>query len=378
MKRNLIDASQLELEDKVVSIKRVTKVVKGGRNFRFTALVVVGDGNGHVGAGLGKATEIPEAIRKGKEDAMKKKVIVFGSFVVDLMGRTPHLPAPGETVKGSMFRMGPGGKGFNQGVAAHKAGADVTMLTKLGRDTFGQVALDTMKELGMDDSHILFSEDKETGCALIMVDETTSQNEIVVISGACSTITDEEVDRLAPLLDGAAYLLTQLETNLSSIERVIDLAYEKGVPVILNPAPVQPVDDVLLSKVAMVTPNEVEAEIMTGIPVTDEDSADRAAAWYMERGVKQVVITLGGRGVYVNDGVKKGMVPAFKVKALDTTGAGDAFNGGLLTALSEGKDIWEAAVFANGLAALSVQKMGTTLSMPLREEIDEFLQCNHL
>lgn len=309
---------------------------------------------------------------------MKKKVIVFGSFVVDLMGRTHHLPAPGETVKGSMFRMGPGGKGFNQGVAAHKAGADVTMLTKLGRDTFGQVALDTMKELGMDDSHILFSEDKETGCALIMVDETTSQNEIVVISGACSTITDEEVDRLAPLLDGAAYLLTQLETNLSSIERVIDLAYEKGVPVILNPAPVQPVDDVLLSKVAMVTPNEVEAEIMTGIPVTDEDSADRAAAWYMERGVKQVVITLGGRGVYVNDGVKKGMVPAFKVKALDTTGAGDAFNGGLLTALSEGKDIWEAAVFANGLAALSVQKMGTTLSMPLREEIDEFLQCNHL
>ena len=136
--------------------------------------------------------------------------------------------------------------------------------------------------------------------------------------------------------------------------------------------------NILLSKVAMVTPNEVEAEIMTGIPVTDEDSADRAAAWYMERGVKQVVITLGGRGVYVNDGVKKGMVPAFKVKALDTTGAGDAFNGGLLTALSEGKDIWEAAVFANGLAALSVQKMGTTLSMPLREEIDEFLQCNHL
>ncbi len=309
---------------------------------------------------------------------MKKKVIVFGSFVVDLMGRTPHLPAPGETVKGSMFRMGPGGKGFNQGVAAYKAGADVTMLTKLGRDTFGKVALDTMKELGMDDSHILFSEDRETGCALIMVDETTSQNEIVVISGACSTITDEEVDRLAPLLDGAAYLLTQLETNLSSIERIINLAYEKGVPVILNPAPVQPVKDELLSKVAMVTPNEVEAEIMTGIPVTDENSADCAAAWYMERGVKQVVITLGGRGVYVNDGVKKGIVPAFKVKALDTTGAGDAFNGGLLTALSEGKDIWEAAVFANGLAALSVQKMGTTLSMPLREEIDEFLQCNHL
>lgn len=277
---------------------------------------------------------------------MSKKVIVFGSFVVDLMGRTPHLPASGETVKGSMFRMGPGGKGFNQGVAAHKAGANVTMVTKLGRDAFGQVAQDTMQELGMSSEYLLFSEDTETGCALIMVDENTSQNKIVVISGACGTITNEDVERLAPLMDGAEYLLTQLETNISSIDRAVRLAYEKGVKVILNPAPVQPVKDVLLSMVDLVTPNEVEAEIMTGIPVPDKAAADQAAKWFMDRGVKKVLITLGSRGVYIHDGIKSGILPAYRVKALDTTGAGDAFNGGLLTALSEGKDLWEAAVFA--------------------------------
>lgn len=304
---------------------------------------------------------------------MSKKVIVFGSFVVDLMGRTPHLPASGETVKGSMFRMGPGGKGFNQGVAAHKAGANVTMVTKLGRDAFGQVAQDTMQELGMSSEYLLFSEDTETGCALIMVDENTSQNKIVVISGACGTITNEDVERLAPLMDGAEYLLTQLETNISSIDRAVRLAYEKGVKVILNPAPVQPVKDVLLSMVDLVTPNEVEAEIMTGIPVSDKAAADQAAKWFMDRGVKKVLITLGSRGVYIHDGIKSGILPAYRVKALDTTGAGDVFNGGLLTALSEGKDLWEAAVFANALAALSVQKLGTTVSMPLRKEIDAFL-----
>lgn len=304
---------------------------------------------------------------------MGKKVTVFGSFVVDLMGRSPHLPAPGETVKGTVFKMGPGGKGFNQGVAAHKAGADVTMVTKLGRDAFANVALDTMNELKMDTGKILFSDTVETGSALIMVDEATSQNAIVVVSGACGTITDEEVDSLADVIEGSAYLLTQLETNVSSVERIVDMAYRKGVSVILNTAPVQPVKDELLSKVDLITPNEVEAEILTGIKVDCEEAADRAAEWFFARGVKRVLITLGGRGVYVNTGEKKGVLPAYPVKAVDTTGAGDAFNGGLLAALAEGKDLWEASKFANALAALSVQKMGTTPAMPAREEIDAFL-----
>lgn len=304
------------------------------------------------------------------------KVVVFGSFVVDLMGRTPHLPVPGETVKGSVFKMGAGGKGFNQGVAAHKAGADITMVTKLGRDPFADIALNTMKDLGMDYSRILFSDDVETGAALIMVDENTSQNEIVVIPGACNTITDEEVESIRDLLEGCDYLLTQLETNSSSIEKVINLASDLGVKVILNTAPVQPISDELLSKVELVTPNEVEAQILTGIEINNEADAKKAAEVFFEKGVKNVLITLGHRGVYINTRDKEALIPAYKVNAIDTTGAGDAFNGGLVAALSEGKDIWEAAKFANALAAISVQRLGTTPSMPTRQEIEEFISSN--
>lgn len=304
---------------------------------------------------------------------MKKKVTVFGSFVVDLMGRTPHLPVPGETVRGSMFRMGPGGKGFNQGVAAHKAGADVTMITKLGKDTFADVALNAMKELNMNTEKVFITNKDETGIALILVDENTSQNEILVVPGACNTITDEEVESIAEDVAESEYLLTQLETNISSIEKVIDIAFEKGVKVILNTAPVQPISDEILKKVDLITPNEVEAEILTGVCVDSEESANRAADWFFEKGVRNVLITLGGRGVYIATEEKRGIIPAYKVKALDTTGAGDAFNGGLVAGLAEGKTLWQAAEFANALAAIAVQRLGTTPSMPTREEIEAFL-----
>lgn len=272
-----------------------------------------------------------------------------------------------------MFRMGAGGKGFNQGVAAHKSGADVTMVTKLGRDSFGKVALDAMEELGMDTGHILFSDEAETGIALIMVDENSSQNEILVVPGACSTITDQEVESISEIIGNSKYLLTQLETNISSVEKVIDIAYKKGVKVVLNTAPVQKISDEILSKVELITPNEVEAEVLTGITIDSKENADRAADYFFEKGVKNVLITLGGRGVYIATKEKREIISAYKVKAIDTTGAGDAFNGGLLTALSEGKDLWEAARFANALAAIAVQRLGTTPSMPTREEIDQFL-----
>ena len=304
------------------------------------------------------------------------KVTVFGSFVVDLMGRTPHLPVPGETVKGSMFKMGPGGKGFNQGVAAHKAGADVTMVTKLGKDSFANVALDAMKELNMKQDHVFVTEEAETGCALILVDENTSQNEIVVLLGACNTITDEEVDSLTDVLKDSEYLLTQLETNVSAANRVIDIAYRNNTKVILNTAPVQPVDDETLKKVYLITPNEVEAEILTGIPVDSKENADKAADWFFEKGVEIVLITLGGRGVYIATKEKREIIPAYHVEAIDTTGAGDAFNGGLVAALAEGKDLWEAAGFANALAAVAVQRLGTTPAMPTREEIEQFIKEN--
>lgn len=305
---------------------------------------------------------------------MSSKVTVFGSFVVDLMARTPHLPVPAETVKGSFFKMGAGGKGFNQGVAAHKAGADVTMITKLGRDSFANVALDVMDELGMKKDHIFFNDEDATGIALILVDEKTSQNEIVIVPGACATITKEDTDSIEDVIKESEYVLLQLEVNEDANERVVDCAYKYGTKVILNTAPYSPVSDEVLSKVYMVTPNEVEAEEMTGIKIDGLEAAKKAAEVFRSKGVKKVVITLGSRGVFISADGREEIVPCFKVDALDTTGAGDAFNGAFLTALAEGKDEWEAARFANALAAISVTRIGTTPAMPTREEVDAFLK----
>lgn len=304
------------------------------------------------------------------------KVVVFGSFVVDLMARSPHLPVPGETVKGSVFKMGPGGKGFNQCVAAHKAGSDVVMITKLGKDSFADVALNTMDELGMTKESLFYSDDVETGIALILVDENTSQNEIIIVPGACNTITPEEVAKIENVIKESEYVLLQLEVNQDANELVADMANRYGCKVIVNTAPYAKISDEFLSKAYMVTPNEVEAEELTGVHVDSLKSAHEAAEYFYKKGVQKVIITLGSRGVFVSSDGREEIVPAFKVDAVDTTGAGDAFNGGLLAALSEGKDIWEAVRFANGLAALSVQKMGTTPSMPKLEEIRKFLETH--
>ena len=307
---------------------------------------------------------------------MAGKVVVFGSFVVDLMARIPHLPVPGETVKGPMFKMGPGGKGFNQGAAAHKAGADVTMVTKIGKDSFGDIALHTMAELGMTKEHVFISEEDKTGIALILVDENTSQNEIAIVSGACGTITEKDTNSVKELIRESEYILLQLEVNQDANERIAEYACENGVKVIINTAPYSKISDEFLSKAYMVTPNEVEAEALTGIKVEDLESAKKAATIFKKKGVKKVLITLGEKGVFISDDDKDEILPAFHVNAIDTTGAGDAFNGGFITALAEGKDEWEAAKFANAAAALSVQKLGTTPSMPARKEIDEFLSTH--
>lgn len=304
---------------------------------------------------------------------MKEKITVFGSFVVDLMGRTPHLPVPGETVRGSFFKQGPGGKGFNQGVAAHKAGGDVAMATKLGRDSMANVALDAMTEIAMPKDYLAYNDEIATGIALILVDENSSQNEIVIVPGACNTFTDEDIERLKPRLLESSYVLLQLEVNQDANEKVAAFAKEHGIKVIINTAPYQPVSDTFLNGAYLVTPNEVEAEEMTGIPVTDLESASRAAKVFYEKGVQNVLITMGSKGAFVSSNGREEIVPCFRVKAVDTTGAGDAFNGGLLAALSEGKDLWEAARFASALAALSVQRIGTTPAMPTRAEIDAFL-----
>lgn len=308
---------------------------------------------------------------------MKDQVTVFGSFVVDMMARTPRLPVPGETVKGTFFKQGPGGKGFNQGIAAHKAGGNVIMITKLGRDSLAQVATDAMDEAGLSKDSLFYSGDTATGVALIMVHETTSQNKIVIVPGACGTVTEQDIAQVKDKICSSAYILLQLEVNQDANEKVAKLAKDHGVKVIVNTAPYQPMSDEFLLGTYLVTPNETEAEAMTGIAVTDLHSADRAAEAIMEKGVENVLITLGERGVYINSGGKSEIIKAHKVKAIDTTGAGDAFNGGLLTGLAEGRSLMEAARFANALAAISVQRIGTTPSMPVREEIDEFIKSQN-
>lgn len=304
---------------------------------------------------------------------MKEKITVFGSCAVDLMARGPHLPVPGETVKGSRFVQGPGGKGFNQAIAAHKAGGDVVMVTKLGRDAMAQVPLGVMDSLGMSKEYLSYDDEASTGVALIMVDENSSQNQIVIVPGACCTINDEDIAKAVPRLRASRYVLLQLEINQDANEKVARLAKESGCRVVINTAPYQPVSDEFLRGAYLVTPNEVEARELTGIEVTDLESADRAAQILFDRGVENVLITLGSRGVYLNTEGRSEILPANRVQAVDTTGAGDAFNGGLLTALAEGMDLRQAARFANALAALSVQRVGAAASMPTRAEIDAFL-----
>ena len=247
------------------------------------------------------------------------------------------------------------------------------MVTKLGRDSFAEIATGTMKELGMDPSYVLYSEDTPTGVALITVDDGTGQNEIVVIPGALDSIPDEEVESFRKLIKDADYLLIQLEIDLKADLKAAQIAKEYGCKVILNSAPYAPVDDELVSLLYMVTPNEVEAGEITGYEVTDLESAKKAAGWFHERGVECVIITLGEKGVFLSQDGRQEILPAFKVDAIDTTGAGDAFSGGLLAGLCAGKSLEESVEYGQALAALSVQKLGTTPSMPWKEEIEAFL-----
>jgi len=302
----------------------------------------------------------------------KGKITVMGSFVVDLMARAPHLPVKGETVKGTTFKMGPGGKGSNQGVAAKRAGAEVTMITKLGRDDFAEIALKSFKNEGMDTKFIFQEEKESTGAALIMVDENTSENEILVTLGACNHLTDEDIEKARENIEASSVFLTQLETNVDAVVKAVSIAFNKGVKVILNPAPVQAISDELLKKVYILSPNEVEASILSGIEIKTVEDAERAAKVLMNRGCENVIITLGSKGALVATKEKTEFIDALKVNAVDTTGAGDAYNGGLATALAEGKDIFEAAKFANVVGALSVTKIGTAPAMPFRKEIDAF------
>lgn len=302
---------------------------------------------------------------------MRQKIVVLGSFVTDLTSRSDRLPIPGETVLGSSFQMGPGGKGSNQAVAAHRAGADVTMITKIGKDVFGREALEFYRREGMDTSYILEDDKCATGCALINVDSRTAQNQIVVIIGACDNITHEDLMSCRTQIEEAGILLLQHEINASAQYEAIELAHKAGVKIVLNPAPAAQIPPEIMEKLDIITPNETEVQALTGICVKTEENAREAAEVLFQKGVKQVVITMGSMGAFAADPKKSEWIPRLSVEAVDTTGAGDAFNGGFVTAVSEGKDLFGALRYGNVTGALSVTKAGSSPSMPLRSEIEK-------
>ena len=250
----------------------------------------------------------------------------------------------------------------------------MTFISKVGKDEFGEMALNTFKNEGLDTKYIFEDENLQTGTALIIVDDVTSQNEIVVTSGACDNITKEDLQTCKDAIINCDIFLSQLEINRDAIEANIKLAHENNATIILNPAPVQDISEDVLKLVDIITPNEVEASIITGYEVVTVEDAKVAAKILQEKGIEDVVITLGKQGVYVKSKEEEQFVKAYTVDAVDTTGAGDAFNGGFVTALSEGKDIFEAARFGNALAALSVTKIGTAPAMPTRKEIDTLME----
>ncbi|MEH7331194.1 ribokinase [Neobacillus drentensis] len=301
-------------------------------------------------------------------------VLVIGSYVVDLMSRAPHLPKPGETVLGGPFQMGPGGKGGNQATAAARCGSEVTFITKVGDDLFGQEALKHFEAENINTQYIKVDPSQSTGAALIAVDDK-SENSIVVALGACGTITEEEVVVAVERFKTADIVLLQLETSIEAVVTTLKLAKKYDVPVILNPAPYQEFPRETLSNVTYITPNETEAFELSRVEVKDEESALVAARKIHGLGVETVIITLGSKGAFLYTGGEKGvLVPGLKVEAVDTTGAGDAFNGGFAHALSTGYSVREAMTFANAVAALSVTKIGTAPAMPYKHEVEEILK----
>ncbi len=302
----------------------------------------------------------------------KRPIIVVGSANTDMILKMERLPKPGETVLGGAFVMAAGGKGANQAVAAARAGGRVAFIARVGRDMFGEQAIRGFVKDRVAVDFVYQDQHSPSGVALIFVAKD-GENSIAVASGANSRLSPADIRKAARAFDGEGFLLIQLETPLETVRAAADLAARKSVRVLLNPAPARPLPDALLKEVFILTPNETEAEILTGIRVSGESGAARAAAALRGRGVATVIVTLGARGAYVSGLEFEGIVPGFKVRAVDTTAAGDVFNGALAVALSEGRALAESVRFASAAAAISVTRLGAQPSAPKRKEIFRFL-----
>lgn len=298
-----------------------------------------------------------------KNNMYMKKILVIGSSNTDMTVKSSHLPAPGETVMGDRFVMGPGGKGANQAVAAARLGGDVTFICKVGRDVFGEKAIEGYRKDNIDTQHIMLS-DQPSGVALILVDGG-GENSISVAPGANGDLTPADIESKADIIRSADILILQLEIPMESVEKAVSIAKEAGVYVILNPAPAKRLPVGLLENVSLLTPNQSELEILTGIKGDVRAGLDAL----VERGVGEVILTLGSRGSMVYSGDEPVLIPALKVDAVDTTAAGDTFCGALAVAISEVKSLTDAARFATCASALTVQKMGAQVSIPYRKDM---------
>ena len=298
----------------------------------------------------------------------KNKIFVIGSCNTDMVIKSDRLPTPGETVIGGTFLMNPGGKGANQAVAAARQGGLVTFIAKTGNDVFGKQSLELYNSEGINTDLILSDPKNPSGVALIMVN-SNGENCITVASGSNGNLTPKDIEKFKNQISNANLILMQLEIPIETVEFVSELALENNIPVILNPAPARSLPEKLLKDLFLITPNETEAQILSGIKVTNYDKAKEAADVISKKGVANVVITMGALGAFVKEGNSYSIVTANKVTAVDTTAAGDCFNGTLCVGLSEGKSITESVKLAVKAAELCVQKMGAQASIPYKKEL---------
>ncbi len=301
------------------------------------------------------------------------RIVVVGSSNTDMVVKTRRIPALGETVTGGQFVMAAGGKGANQAVAAARLGAEVTFVAKTGQDMFGDQAIEGYRKEGILTDLILRDPENHTGVALIMVDQQ-GENLIAVASGANHALGPQDIEEAAERIRAADVVMLQLEIPMETVRYTAELAAEAGVPVILDPAPAAPLETALLEKVSYLTPNESEAEGLTGVRVGDEASARAAADQLLQSGARHVIITLGTRGAFVAGSGTAALIPSYQVDAKDSTAAGDAFNGGLAAALARGLSLEEAVREASLVGALSVTRLGAQPSLPTADEVRRFAE----
>ncbi len=306
---------------------------------------------------------------------MLKNIVVVGSSNTDMIIKTEKIPKPGETVIGGEFYKAAGGKGANQAVAASRAGGHVALIASVGNDVFGEEAITGFKNDGINIEYIKKDSVNASGIALIFIDKI-GENSIVVASGANLNLLESDLKKAQEKISDADVLLMQLETPIETIEAAAKMACSASVKVILNPAPAQSLSDDLLKCISILTPNESEAELLTGIEVKDKNDAAKAAKMLLEKGVDIVIVTLGNHGAFLATKEESKLIPGFKVDASDTTAAGDVFNGALAVAISEKKEIKDAIKFAHAAAAISVTRIGAQPSVPKLTEINEFLKLN--